>query len=225
MEMETEITQRIRENVELSPYAKMEKFGTTLVSPVRFDTLMVGLPYIIGRTNWRQGSEYFYNDSGHTLRIFKKSPTRYVVDQIRQGPGEFALFISSDMIFFLYQIYGPWQACPYHWQMLPTKRKCIPAHGPVLDNNCRAILQIHVVEAMTGILLAMRVITMPSRFTRALHEAILHQVRNPFNECSFVKRVHEVHSKYPTPVDMVMHSTVLSSVGPRARRCKGEKRW
>lgn len=133
--------------------------------------LQVGQWYVAGRTEWPEGAGYSYAADGHVLSIFMRSPNRREVEAIRRGKCQFALVIGPDIFFLMYR-FGKaigWSGAPYWGALIPNEQRAAP---PKEWPGAGAMLQVVLVSAATGLVRALRAVTLPPDFTYDLHEAI-----------------------------------------------------
>ncbi len=141
--------------------------------------LQVGKPYIPGRTDWREGVEYNYRAGAHEMRMFFERPAVSEVEAVRKGECEFALAVEGPVIFLLY-CFRPaidWSDAPFSWHLVPEIERTLPQQE---GNETRALLHVDLIEAKTGIVRALRVVTFSPEFTYALHNAIREQAASPW---------------------------------------------
>lgn len=138
----------------------------------------VGKPYHPGRTSWPEAVTYNFRDGEHELLFFLADPTRMELDSIRRGPAEFAVTEVDGLLFLLFQFAPgiPWSDAPYEYWLNAPEHRTVPVAPQEMSENMRALLNVFLVDARTGILLAMRAISLPLNVTRTLHTAIGRQV-------------------------------------------------
>jgi len=171
--------------------------------------LAVGELYIPGVTSFPERVQYNYREGGHELLMWLGSPTRQETRAIRKGRAEFALFVESDIIFLLYRFEGNlrWSDCPYSFHLVPSGQKQLPFDLPTPDS--RAILQILLVDAHTGILKAIRDCSLSPAFSRQLHEAIKEQAAQAdFSPMKYDTTLAEIYRNYPTASRMASAAQV-----------------
>lgn len=139
----------------------------------------VGQLYHPGRTSWAEAVTYNFRDGEHELLFFLADPTRRELDSIRGGPAEFAVTEVEDLLFLLFQFSPgiPWSDAPYEYWVNPPENRTVPIAPEEMSEQTRALLNVFLVDARTGILLAIRAISLPLDVTRALHGVIRRQVQ------------------------------------------------
>lgn len=120
-------------------------------------------------------AHYNYDLSGHGLTILLRNPTAQEIEDVKSGDLQFGLVVYGSVIILLHKMGGsPWSDAPYSWHLVPEENRQIP---PVetLTPETRALLHIVLVDSVTGIIKAQRVVTFSPQFTKSLHIAITEQ--------------------------------------------------
>lgn len=137
----------------------------------------VGKPYVPSRTQWPEAVEYNFRGGEHELRMFLGRPSPAEVVGISRGPCEFGLYVDGPVIFFLYRFPGAgleWSDAPYSIHLV-TEAERIEPEVHVTDET-RALLHVVMVDAESGIVRALRAVTLSPALTEALHGAIRRQL-------------------------------------------------
>lgn len=150
------------------------------------------------RKSWPELAQYNYRGGEHELVLFLKKPSAKEIRAIRNEPADFALFVERRLIILLYQFGSggsgiPWSDAPYSIHLVPTEQRMAP---PKTDPNEQALLHVVLVDASTGIIHALRVISMPPDFTQALHKAIQDQENIPFTRASYNGELESLYRDY-----------------------------
>jgi hypothetical protein len=141
--------------------------------------LKVGEPYMGKKRGWPQGAQYNFDAAGHILQLFFERPTMGEVQAIQKEKIELALYVTDDdqIIELAYSAPGiPWSDAPYYWHLVPHERRAMPQE---LEGEQRPLLEIHLVDTATGLLRAIRKVSMSPAFGARLHEAIRAQAAAP----------------------------------------------
>lgn len=146
--------------------------------------LEVGQPYSVRRTVWPELAEYNYTQSGHELRLFFSSPSPGEVRAVRKERCDFSLVVEGSAIILQYRFGDrptkgiPWSDASFSIHLVPEQYRRVPE----VDSNpeARAALQVLLIDADTGILKALRFVTLSPDFTRALEGAIQAQALQPW---------------------------------------------
>jgi hypothetical protein len=158
----------------------------------------VGKAYDSHRRRWPEGADYNFRAGGHELSIFLDGATAAEVEAIESGPVEFGFF-AEPMGLFLITRFGPLAFdCSYHWQRLSAENRTLPPPSEDVSPELRALLTIILVDAFTGIVLALRTVTFSPEFTRALHRAIADQVGAPYDRAAHERWVDGMVGCYTT---------------------------
>jgi hypothetical protein len=161
--------------------------------------LEVGKPYHPVRRSWPEGADYNYRSGGHELRIFLDGATPTEVKAIESGPEELGFFAQPEGLFFIAQ-FGPTLSfdCSYHWRRLAPENRIPPPPWEETSPELRALLTIILVDASTGLVLALRTVTFSPEFTRALHRAIANQVDAPYDRAAHERWADEMTGRNST---------------------------
>jgi hypothetical protein len=172
----------------------------------------VGKLYHPERTRWEERGEYSYRANSHELRMFFSRLTPQDVRAIRNGKCTFAVAPIEDIVFFCYE-FGracPWSDAPYTIHAVKPEERTLP---PELSASSRAPLSIILVAAETGIIQALRQISLGHDFSMALHTAIREQAMRPFKPASYDRQLEQAYKQYPTTSDLLKRSVATCVVG------------
>lgn len=166
--------------------------------------------YHPGKTRWPEGAEYAYRDGGHVLLLFFAGPSEQEIEGVRSGAAEFAAAYEEGLVILLYHIAGVTSAwsdqCFYFW-LEPEGRRQLP--NPEPGEEERALLSIFLVDANTGILRALRTLTLPPAVTHALHEGIREQARETkppspqVTNMLYMKRSQRLYQRFRQSSDLL----------------------
>jgi hypothetical protein len=155
----------------------------------------VGALYNENRTQWEEGSEYNWRSGIHEIRLFFRNPKPIEVQAVKQGEATFGLLISEDVILLAFKFGSiPWSDASYTIHRVPEHERTLPPLeiGP----NERQLMTIFLVDAGTGMLLAIRQVSLSHDFTVALHKAINEQAHRPFDQVIYDRHLHQLYSQY-----------------------------
>lgn len=175
--------------------------------------LAVGEPYIAGATSFPEGVQYNFRQGVHELLMWLGSPSREEVRAIRKGRAEFGLLVESGVIFLMYRFEGNphWSDCPYHYHLVPPEQRQLPFD--LLTPEGRAMLQILLVDAHTGLLKVIRMCSLSPSFSCRLHAAISEQAaQTGFSVTAYDDTLTALYRKYPTASRMAA-ATQMKCVG------------
>jgi len=167
-------------------------------------TLSVGQLYNPVRTQWPDGvSQYNYRSGAHELVLFLGEPTEREIKAARKGKAEFALFVRQPAIILAYKFGDgiPWSDAVFSIHLVPESERDLPSAD--LESEVRANLQVLLVDAHTGILRALRLVSFSPAFTRALHSAIREQAQAPWDQALYDSIAAGLYALYPSSNDFV----------------------
>ena len=161
--------------------------------------LEVGKPYQPGRRRWPEGVDYNWRSGGHELRLFLGGATRHEVEAVRSGPVQFGFFAEPEGLFLIAR-FGTRLSfdCSYNWHRLSADDRTLPPPSEETSPKLRAILTIILVEATSGVVLALRGVTFSPEFTRAIHRAIADQVGAPYDRTAHERWANETTRRLST---------------------------
>lgn len=142
-------------------------------------TLAVGQLLEPGVTRYDEMPEYNYRSGVHRLIIAMKNLTPEEIDAVRHADVKLAFTVIGDVLIFQYRFGAvlPWSDAAYTWHKVPAAEQIRP---PQLVGDQRVLLESILVEATTGIIHALRVVSLSPSMSRRLHEAINRQADAPF---------------------------------------------
>jgi hypothetical protein len=148
-------------------------------------TLEVGKPYHPDGQVWPERAGYSFRLGGHELRIFLGGATRREVEAVRAGSVEFGFFAKPPGLFLITRFGSQLSVhCSYNWHRVSPDERTLPPPSEETSPELRALITIILVEAPTGVVLALRGVTFSPEFTRALHRAIGDQVGTPYDRAA-----------------------------------------
>ena len=136
----------------------------------------VGTLYNPHRRSWPEAVQYSFRGGHHELVIFASGPSAAELAAVRKAPGELALLVEAPVILLWYRFGEALDGtAPYAWHLVAAHERTVPAEA-----EGRALFEVFLVDADTGILCAMRQATASPAFTAALHAAIRDQAHAPW---------------------------------------------
>jgi hypothetical protein len=148
---------------------------------------------------WPEGSQYNVREGLHELLLPLNDLSQEEITGVRTGDSEFALAVHGDIISLLFR-FGqaiPWSDAPFSWHLVPQDQRTLPA--PEMSLETKAIVNIALIESSTGILKALRAVTLSTEFTRLLHHVIYEQANNPWpGGEAYDRQLANVYKRYPT---------------------------
>jgi hypothetical protein len=167
--------------------------------------LEVGKPYDVRRRVWAQGADYNYRAGGHELRLFLPRASPAEVLSVREGKIGFGLLIELPELFVISRFYAPSSQrvvmafdCSYSWHRISPEERTDPPAWEETSPKLRALCTVLLIEATTGVLLAIRTVSYSPEFTRAFHRAIADQAALPYDPAEHERAADDVVRRYST---------------------------
>jgi hypothetical protein len=88
--------------------------------------------------------------------------------------------------------------CSYQWHRVSPEERSQPPAWEETSPELRALLTIILVEASTGIILALRSVSYSPAFTRSLHRAIADQAALPYDAAAHEAAVADIVHRLDT---------------------------
>jgi hypothetical protein len=161
----------------------------------------VGQPYHGDRKIWPEIAQLHWMSGELDLVLFFDRPSRHEIDAVRAGRAEFALYDADGQVIVSYRFEGkranvPWSDAPYQWHRVPPDRRVAPPEETALTPETRVKLYITLVNAMGGLVEALRITSLSPEFTRALFAAIRRQAAAPYERVAYEWSLQVLFSKY-----------------------------
>lgn len=171
----------------------------------------VGKPYIAGKARWPEGIEYAWRGGSHELRLFFARPSSNEKQAIRKGMAEYALVVEQPVILLLSRFGGmEWSDAPYSIHLEKEADRVAP---PEVSGDQRYLITNLLVDASTGFLEVIRVASLSTVFTAALHQAIRDQLAAPFDQAAYDAHLKEVYRVNPTSTRLLRLSVARCAAG------------
>lgn len=167
----------------------------------------VGALYHPSRRSWPEVAQYSYRGGGHELVLFLRQPTSREVRAARQCLASFAFYADQDLLVLLYAFGDglPWSDAPFSWHLVPEAERILP---PETGGEERALLSVVLVNAATGIIRALRAVTLSPTFTRLLHDTIREQAARPWpGDAAYDAELAALYQRYPSTAKLLAVST------------------
>lgn len=103
-----------------------------------------------------------------------------------------------------------WSDASYSFHRVPLKEQLIPESAQANDPD---LLVVILVDATTGILRALRVVTFSPPFTALLRQAIRAQAAQPFDQPAYEQAVQTAYRRYPDTDSMVRATVIVERSG------------
>ncbi len=172
-------------------------------------TLQVGEIYDPDLLYETEGSVFNFGLDSHLLRIFRKEVSDAEAADVSSGKAQFGLFTAEQVIFFLSKFGSqPWQASAYCVWTVPS----ILQELQDVELPNRSTLHIHLVELSTGVLRAVRTLTLAPKFSQKLLREVYTQ---SFQQMTF--------TDYARGLDMAFVNNDAASMARKASvKCYGK---
>ncbi|MFO1432584.1 MAG: hypothetical protein U1F76_21025 [Candidatus Competibacteraceae bacterium] len=156
--------------------------------------------------------EYNYRAWQPKLRLFWQSPSPREIAAVNAGPADFGLLVEPPLIGFLYHFEGgcSWSDASYSFHRVPLEEQLIPESARANDPD---LLVVILVDAATGIIRALRVVTFSPPFTALLRQAIRAQAAQPFDQPAYEQAVQTAYRRYPDTDSMVRAAVIVERGG------------
>jgi len=155
---------------------------------------------------WPEGTQYNFRRGQHELLLFFAGPSAREVTAVRNGEAEFALYAEGPLLVLLYRFGAPgegvpWSDATYAWHLAEPAERDLPSAD--LEARFRALLQVMLIDADSGVLRAIRALSLGHEFTVALHGAIRAQAAQPWDSAAFDRAVDRLYARYQTTEELL----------------------
>lgn len=176
--------------------------------------LIVGKPFSDLRAKWIDGSfEYRYWSGNHLLQLCIASPSQEDIYAFGSARIDIGLYIEADVIFWLFRIFGlmDWSDQGFSVRLLPESEQCIPA----ISDGDRIPLTLVMVDADTGLVSALRMVTYSPHFSRLFYRAMQRQKESPFDRNLHKEKIAAIYQRFPNSKALVRSAIVVERAGAR----------
>ena len=158
-------------------------------------TRNVGEIYSSKHTEYSEATQYCYYNGVHDLALFWARPTLKEINGFMSQPVELSLYVEQSVLFLLYRIVDicEWSDVAYNIQQLRAEEQMVPADPP---GSC-ARLQMTLVSADTGVILAKRMLGIGPAMTQALRHTLQEQMNTPCSRTQYEAQVQQAYARYP----------------------------
>jgi hypothetical protein len=184
-----------------------------------FTVYKVGQPFDPRVRRWDEGTMYVYQQDTHQLLIFYSNLRSFERKAVERGKAHFGLFVEGDVITLLFKIDGPgdrgidWHDAPYSWHLVPEEARTLPPPPEAVPEGMGAAVTIFLIDAATGIIRAMRLMSFSHEFTLQLFRAIREQASRPFDKQRYMLQVLLLRERFPLPQSMMEEAAVVCHIG------------
>jgi hypothetical protein len=175
-------------------------------------TRNVGEIYSSKHTEYSEATQYCYYNGVHDLALFWSRPTLKEINGFLGQPVELALYVEQSVLFLLYRIVDicEWSDVAYNIHQLRAEEQIVPADVP----GNRARVQITLVNADSGIILAKRMLNISSSLTQALRHTLQEQMKIPCSRSEYEAQVKQVYARYPDTDAMLKDAWMMETASP-----------
>lgn len=143
-------------------------------------------------TKYREGCKFNITNSGATLELFFTNPSTEEIKNCRKGPLTFNFIKLDSIIFFIVKINSlALIDCPYSVHLSKNLTKI--AYPSI---NQGLALTLFLINANTGILECMRLITLGEKFSKQLIDTIKEQGNEMFDIQKYNMELAKIYQKY-----------------------------
>ena len=182
--------------------------------PLAFDAIEVGQPHprYIPRM---PGPQFQVDTGGLTLMIAERRPTPMEVYGARRGSIHLGLLPFGMHTLFLLakfeHLYNGWIDAPMAWARVPVPLRALPDRAD--DEGLP--LTLTLVDAASGIVHALRMLTVTPTFARALTAAVRNQEANlaEYSEAAHEAEIAQAYRRFPDPTAMLRATVIVEKGG------------
>lgn len=180
-------------------------------------TTQVGKRYLPDIHRWNESFEFNSSVSGgHELRVFMNLPEKHMVAAFERGWIMLGIGMIEQVIFLTFRIDGfcDMSDAPFSIHLLPSAEQLRPS---LLPHGQRATLKLVLVDALTGVVRAIRMFKLSVPATAYLLESLHDQARMEFSESGYGAALASIYDRYPRPIDIWTASAVHVRHDPSAQ--------
>lgn len=162
--------------------------------------LSIGKLYNPGKLSYDAGCYFDMSGEKCTLELFWLDVTEKDIENVLHGRATFGLWYSDDSdVFFLFHFADDaWADSAFSIMQMPPARRIRP---PRLYGRKRLNLSVMLVDAESGIIKAVRTVSLSAAFSRKLCASVNRQFSEHYienwSEDGFHGRCHTVYAEYP----------------------------
>lgn len=155
----------------------------------------VGEIYSSKHSEYSEATQYCYHNGLHELVLFWSRPTLKETNGFQKQPVALALHVEQSVLFLLYRIEDTceWSDVAFNIHQLRPEERIVPADA----TGSSAPLQMTLVNADSGIILAKRMLSIGPAMTQALRHTLQEQVQTPCSRLEYMEQVKHAYARYP----------------------------
>jgi len=157
-------------------------------------TRLVGEIYSSKHSEYSEATQYCYYNGVHDLALFWARPTQKEINGFLSQPVELALYVDQSVLFLLFRITDicEWSDVAYNIHQLRAEEIVIPNESPGIPGK----LQMTLVNADSGIILAKRKLHISPTMTQALRHTLQEQYKQPVTRMEYELQVKQTYKRY-----------------------------
>jgi SseB protein N-terminal domain len=169
----------------------------------------VGEIYSTQHSQYTEATQYCYYNGMHELTLFWARPTLKEIKGFHNQPVEISLYVENSVLFLLYRIVDicEWSDVAYNIHLLRAEELAIPSDKP----GTRAKMQITLVNADSGIILAKRMLHLSPVMTQALRHTLQEQKQNPVSRTEYSEQVRQAYTRHPDSDAMLKNAWMVET--------------
>jgi hypothetical protein len=181
-------------------------------NPAQGLTLRIGAPFVDGVESWPDNRFEFRVFGGHVMlqlclaKLRKKDLKAFTEGKIYTG-----LYIRNEFLALLFKIESlmDWSDQVVNINLVKEEDSQAPQNIP----GTHQVMSIILIEATTGIVKAIRVVTFSKHATTLLCRTLQFQLQAPFDPELHAQAVAELYRRYPNSKALVKAATVTERAG------------
>jgi hypothetical protein len=176
-----------------------------------YHMVAVGLPYEPGVVSYPEGGALFVFDGSPALRLLitLKDPTPAEIESIQAGPAKFSWADRPHMGIFGYRFGGR----DFSWSAFLWNPHRFPEYAPLDPGGRHPLMAVTLVDAATGLVRALRLLTLSPRFAQAMHDTSERLAAAPFSQIGYERAEDALDRRYRTPNQLVRETAQLWCTG------------
>ncbi|MGV8934057.1 MAG: hypothetical protein ACOH1I_05505 [Gallionellaceae bacterium] len=172
----------------------------------------VGEIYSSKHSEYSETTQYCYYNGMHDLALFWSQPTPKESNGFLKQPVELALHVEHSVLFLLYRIVDicEWSDVAFNIQQLRTEQREIPHDAP----GKQAQLQLTLVNADSGIIVAKRMLSMGPAMAQAIRHTLQEQLAVPCSRLEYETQVKQAYARYLDTDALLKNAWMMETAGP-----------
>lgn len=166
----------------------------------------IGEVYSSRHTEYSEATQYCFYNGMHDLALFWSAPTLTEISGFNQQPVELSLYVEKSILFLLYRIVDicEWSDVAYNIHQLQANEITVPTDSP----GTHALLQMTLVNADSGIIVAKRMLSISPVITQALRHTLQEQLQTPLTRAEYDAQVKQAYARHPDSDSMLKEAWI-----------------